>query len=79
MPNSQKKLEGGADLVGDDENFFTKGNDFDERIRAVLDVKRRVERETGEVKEYLPNITGSYNQMVSRAKWLFLTGKICFS
>ncbi|NMA44343.1 MAG: ribulose-bisphosphate carboxylase large subunit [Candidatus Diapherotrites archaeon] len=72
---AEEAWRGGADLVGDDENLTSlEGNDFDERIRAVLDVKRRVERETGEVKEYLPNITGSYNQMVSRAKMVISHG-----
>lgn len=67
--------KGGADIVGDDENLTSLvGNDFDERIRAVLDVKKRVERETGEVKAYLPNITGSYNQMVERAKLVISHG-----
>ena len=72
---AEEAWRGGADLVGDDENLTSlEGNDFVERIRAVLDVKRRVERETGEVKEYLPNITGSYNQMVSRAKMVISHG-----
>jgi len=66
---------GGADLVGDDENLTSlQGNDFDERIRVVLDVRKKVERETGEVKAYLPNITGSYNQMVQRAKLVISHG-----
>jgi len=60
---------GGIDLLKDDENFTSfPFNRFEERVRKLYRVKERVERETGEKKEYLINITGPVHKMIERAE-----------
>ena len=60
---------GGCDVVKDDENLTSmKFNHFDKRIKETLKLKRRAEKQTGEKKAYLANVTAPYPEMVRRAK-----------
>lgn len=61
---------GGLDLLKDDENlanqFFNK---FEARVKSCLKVRDQIEKETGEKKSYLINITGpTVKEMEKRAK-----------
>jgi len=59
---------GGLDIVKDDENLTSmKFNRFDDRIRLTLKMRDRAEKETGEKKIYMPNITAETNEMLRRA------------
>ena len=62
-------LAGGMDLVKDDENLtslpFCK---FEERAKAVMKAIDKAERETGERKGWLANITAETNEMIKRLK-----------
>ena len=58
---------GGCDLVKDDENLTNQSfNPFKERVVETLKARDAAERETGERKAYLPNITAPYDEMVKR-------------
>lgn len=60
---------GGCDIVKDDENLSSqKFNPFEKRIRVTLDKRDQAQRETGERKVYLPNITAESTEMIRRAK-----------
>ena len=60
---------GGLDIVKDDENLSSmKFNKFDKRIKKTLRLRDKAERETGEKKIYMPNITAETNEMLRRAK-----------
>ncbi len=60
---------GGCDIVKDDENLSSqKFNSFLKRIEATLKAKRKAEKETGEVKIYMPNVTAETKGMLRRAK-----------
>jgi len=60
---------GGCDIVKDDENLSNQSfNKFDKRLELTLKAKRKAEKETGEFKVYMPNITAEYNEMLKRAK-----------
>ncbi len=60
---------GGLDLVKDDENLTSMTfNKFDKRVQLTLKARKKAEKETGEKKLYLPNITAPYNEMIRRAK-----------
>jgi len=60
---------GGLDFVKDDENLTNQPFiRFEERLKKVMKVKERVEKESGEKKSYLVNITGETNEMIERAK-----------
>lgn len=61
---------GGLDLLKDDENlanqFFNK---FEARVKSCLKVRDKIEKQTGEKKSYLINITGpTIKEMERRAK-----------
>jgi ribulose-bisphosphate carboxylase large chain len=59
---------GGLDIVKDDENLSSmKFNNFDERVKQTLELKRKAEKETGEKKIYMPNITAETQEMIRRA------------
>jgi ribulose-bisphosphate carboxylase large chain len=59
---------GGCDYVKDDENLTSMSfNNFDKRLRLTLKARKKAERETGESKAYLANVTAPYNEMVRRA------------
>lgn len=60
---------GGLDLVKEDENLADMSfNRFTERQKKVFKLKEKVERETGEKKIYLANVTAESKEMVKRAK-----------
>jgi len=62
---------GGCDVVKDDENLSNqKFNKFEERVEATLKAKEKAERETGEKKLYLANVTAETNEMLKRAKYV---------
>ncbi|MFC1728049.1 type III ribulose-bisphosphate carboxylase [Nanoarchaeota archaeon] len=60
---------GGLDVVKDDENLSSmKFNKFDERVRRTLKLRDKAEKETGEKKMYMPNITAETDEMLRRAE-----------
>ncbi len=62
-------LAGGVDLLKDDENLTSQNfNKFEKRLAAVMKVIDKVEKETGERKGYLVNITADCKEMIRRAK-----------
>lgn len=66
---------GGFDLCKDDENLTsTKFNKFEERVKLMTKLRSKAEKETGEVKDALLNITGPVKLMEKRAKLLHDNG-----
>ncbi len=60
---------GGVDLVKDDENLASQSFcRFEERLREVMKALERAEKETGEKKGYLANITAPVKEMEKRLK-----------
>jgi ribulose-bisphosphate carboxylase large chain len=66
---------GGFDLVKDDENLTsTSFNRFEDRVRLMARLRDRAEKETGEQKDALLNITGETKEMINRARLLHDSG-----
>lgn len=62
---------GGFDLTKDDENLTTTPfNKFEERIKLCSKMRDKAEKETGDRKSALLNITGPTHVMIKRAKML---------
>ncbi len=62
---------GGFDLTKDDENLSsTKFNNFYERVRLMTKLRDKAEKETGDIKDALINITAETHEMEKRAKFL---------
>jgi len=60
---------GGCDVVKDDENLSSMPfNKFNKRIALTLKMRNKAEKETGEKKVYMPNITAETFEMIKRAK-----------
>jgi ribulose-bisphosphate carboxylase large chain len=60
---------GGLDLLKDDENLTDQTfNSFEQRARETFRFRDKAEKETGERKSYLINVTAETNEMVRRAK-----------
>ena len=60
---------GGVDLLKDDENLTSQPfNKFKDRVEECFKLRSRAEKETGERKSYLINITGETKQMLHRAE-----------
>jgi len=60
---------GGIDLLKDDENLSNQTfNKFKKRLELSLRMRDKAERETGEKKSYLVNITSESREMIKRAK-----------
>lgn len=60
---------GGLDLLKDDENLTSQGfNSFAKRARLSFRYRDRAEKETGERKSYLINVTAETREMEKRAK-----------
>ena len=60
---------GGCDFVKDDENLSSQDfNRFEIRLRKTLKMLKKAERETGERKAYLVNVTAETNEMLRRAR-----------
>ncbi|VVB66844.1 Ribulose bisphosphate carboxylase [Candidatus Norongarragalina meridionalis] len=66
---------GGFDLVKDDENLSSQPfNRFNDRVKYMTKARDRAERETGEKKDALINITAETEEMKRRAKLLHDNG-----
>jgi len=62
---------GGCDVVKDDENLSSQRfNPFDDRVVKTLEMRDRAEKETGEKKVYMVNITSETNEMIKRAQFV---------
>ncbi len=62
---------GGCDIVKDDENLSSqKFNEFRERVVATLKMLDKAEKETGERKAYLANVTAETEEMLKRADFI---------
>ncbi len=62
---------GGLDIVKDDENLSDmRFNRFEKRVTETLKLRDRAEKETGEVKMYMPNVTAESGEMLRRAKFV---------
>jgi ribulose-bisphosphate carboxylase large chain len=60
---------GGCDIVKDDENLSSqKFNPFEDRVARTLESRDKAQRETGERKVYMVNITAETNTMLKRAQ-----------
>ncbi len=69
---------GGLDLVKCDENLTSQRfNRFETNIRETLRMLERAERETGEKKVYVPNVTGETKEMIRRARMVKENGGNC--
>jgi ribulose-bisphosphate carboxylase large chain len=66
---------GGIDLLKDDENLTSQSfNKFKDRVNECFRLRDRAEKETGERKSYLINITAETNEMLNRAKMVANAG-----
>jgi ribulose-bisphosphate carboxylase large chain len=66
---------GGCDIVKDDENLGSqKFNPFEDRLAKTLESRDRAEKETGEKKVYMINITAETNEMLRRAEAVVSNG-----
>ncbi|MFH0936520.1 MAG: type III ribulose-bisphosphate carboxylase [Candidatus Woesearchaeota archaeon] len=62
---------GGCDIVKDDENLSNQNfNLFKKRVIETLKLKEEAEKETGQKKAYLPNITAETNEMIKRGEFV---------
>jgi ribulose-bisphosphate carboxylase large chain len=66
---------GGCDIVKDDENLSNqKFNPFEDRLVRTLENRDRAQKETGERKVYMINITGETEEMLRRAELVVKQG-----
>ncbi len=70
--NTAYKLwSGGVDFVKTDENMTSqKFINFYKNTKKILEIRRKVEKETGERKEFLANVTSETKEMIKRAKFV---------
>ena len=62
---------GGCDIVKDDENLSSQRfNPFTDRVIRTLEMRDLAEKETGEKKVYMINITSETEKMVKRAQFV---------
>ncbi len=62
---------GGCDIVKDDENLSSQGfNPFKKRIAETLKMRDKAEKETGEKKIYMPNVTAETKTMLERTRYV---------
>jgi len=60
---------GGCDIVKDDENLASqKFNLFENRLAKTLEMADKAQKETGEKKAYLVNVTAETKEMIKRAQ-----------
>jgi ribulose-bisphosphate carboxylase large chain len=60
---------GGIDIVKDDENLSSQHfNQFEKRLKETFKAKEKAEKETGERKVYMINITAETSEMLKRAR-----------
>lgn len=70
--------KGGLDLVKSDENLTDQSfNRFKERVIKTLKMKEKIERETGDNKLYVENVTAETKEMLRRAKFVEENGGNC--
>ena len=63
--------KGGIDFVKDDENLTSMTfNNFYDRARKVMELKKKAERETGEKKLYFCNVSAPVSEMKKRADFV---------
>ena len=68
----------GVDVVKDDENLTSMSfNKFKERVDWLMKLRKKAEKETGEEKLAIINITAPYNLALSRAKYIKKKGGKC--
>jgi len=68
---SYESWMGGLDVVKDDENLTSQPfNKFKERARETIKLKKKAEKETGERKIYMCNVSAETSEMLKRAKYL---------
>jgi len=66
---------GGLDIVKDDENLTSMTfNKFEKRVIETLKIRDKSEKETGERKFYMPNITAPLSVMKKRANFVVEKG-----
>ncbi|MFA5361061.1 MAG: type III ribulose-bisphosphate carboxylase [archaeon] len=66
---------GGCDYVKDDENLTSMSfNNFYNRVNLTLKAMSKAEKETGEKKAYLPNVTAPFKEMKKRAEHVISQG-----
>jgi ribulose-bisphosphate carboxylase large chain len=66
---------GGCDIVKDDENLSSQVfNPFEERVVKTLLMRDKAERETGERKVYMVNVTAETETMLERAEFVAAHG-----
>jgi ribulose-bisphosphate carboxylase large chain len=66
---------GGCDIVKDDENLSSQRfNIFEERIVKTLEARDKAQKETGERKVYMANITAETETMLKRAEYVLNHG-----
>ncbi|OIO47010.1 MAG: hypothetical protein AUJ28_01450 [Parcubacteria group bacterium CG1_02_37_51] len=68
----------GVDIVKDDENLTDLSfNRFKVRVKEVIKMRKQVEKETGQLKLAVINITAPYNLALERAKYIKKMGGRC--
>ncbi|MEE9524997.1 MAG: type III ribulose-bisphosphate carboxylase [Candidatus Woesearchaeota archaeon] len=66
---------GGLDVVKDDENLASMTfNNFEKRVKETLRLRDKAEKETGERKMYMANVTAETTEMLRRAKFVKAQG-----
>ncbi len=66
---------GGLDIVKDDENLTSQPfNKFQKRVVETLKLRDKAEKETGEKKMYMANVTAETSEMLKRAKFIKAQG-----
>lgn len=67
--SAYESWKGGCDIVKDDENLAgQKFNTFENRLIKTLEMADKAEKETGEKKGYLINVTAETKEMLKRAQ-----------
>jgi len=67
--SAYESWKGGCDIVKDDENLSSqKFNVFEKRLVKTLEMADKAEKETGEKKAYLVNVTAETKEMIKRAQ-----------
>ncbi len=62
---------GGMDIVKDDENLTSQTfNPFRKRVKETLKLRDEAEKETGERKMYMANVTAETTEMIKRAEFV---------
>ena len=63
--------KGGMDFVKNDENMTSQNFvEFYETTRKIFELRDKVERQTGEKKMYLPNVSAETKEMIKRAEFV---------